>query len=302
MACLSEILYCFAASLVLNSPVVYFLTAVGQNNRTAWVAVIAAEVLLLALLTRAWRGVRFVSVPTAEVPGEAPSFRSVSLAAGAVVTLLAFVPILFDNWGTVFISNDDLASWDRWAQDWFLNRFPAGTDLYTQLLPANWSITYALMRTADIKMFAKAMMPFFAVATLLLFVGLAWNLKDRVYLAGWSIAGFLFLQYLGRDFLITGYADVAFAFFCFVAFYVLYKEGSKPVDRSRGLFRPSFRQWLVFQAAAARVDDFANVLWQRKSSKRDGSGGPLCEGWPSCGVLVKRFRGVQPDQFRCALR
>lgn len=232
---LEEGVYCFAASLILNSPLVYLLTAAGQNNRNAWLAILGAEAVLLVLLTRAWKGVRLVPVPTPEVPRETPSFLSVGLAALSAVTMLAFVPILFENWGTVFISNDDVASWDHWAQDWFLNRFPVATDLYPQLLPANWSVTYAMMQTADVKMFAKAIMPFFAVATLLLFASLAWNLKDRIYLAGCSIAGFLFLQYLGRDSLISGYVDVALAFFTFLAFYVLYQEGSSPSRDARFL-------------------------------------------------------------------
>jgi hypothetical protein len=244
--------YCFAASLILNSPLVYFLTAAGQNNRRAWLLIITAEAILLTLLNRPWKGLRVLPVPATEAPREAPSFRSVSLASLALVTMLAFVPILIDNWGTVFISNDDVASWDRWAQDWFLNRFPLGTGLYPQLVPANWSITYALMRTADVKMFAKAMMPFFAVATLLLFVSLAWNLKDRIYLAGCAIAGFLFLQYLGRDFLMTGYVDVALAFFCFLAFYVLYQEGSGPPPETRFLS--------IFFAAGAALTKQGGLL------------------------------------------
>jgi hypothetical protein len=247
-----EGVYCFAASLILNSPVIYFLTAVGQNNQRAWLLIIAAEATLLTLLHQPWKGMRFLLVTSTGVPGEAPSFRSIGLAALAVVTMLAFVLILIDNWGTVFISHDDVASWDRWAQDWFLNRFPVGTDLYPQLVPANWSITYALMRTADVKMFAKAMMPFFAVATLLLFVSLAWNLKDRVYLAGCTIAGFLFLQYLGRDFLMTGYVDVALAFFCFLAFYVLYQEDTGPPSEARFLS--------IFFAAGAALTKQGGLL------------------------------------------
>jgi hypothetical protein len=247
-----EGVYCFAASLILNSPLVYFLIAAGQNNQRSWLLIITAEAILLTLLNRPWKGLRVLPVPATEAPREAPSFRSIGLAALALVTMLAFVPILIDNWGTVFISNDDVASWDRWAQDWFLNRFPSGTDLYPQLVPANWSITYALMRTADVKMFAKAMMPFFAVATLLLFVSLAWNLKDRIYLTGCAIAGFLFLQYLGRDFLMTGYVDVALAFFCFLAFYVLYQEGTGPPSETRFLS--------IFFAAGAALTKQGGLL------------------------------------------
>jgi hypothetical protein len=228
-----EGLYCFAASLIFNHWLVYLLTAIGYNNRSAWLGIVAGEVTLLWFLIRPRTWPRFVPASHAEFPQETPSFTFVGLAALAVVTLLAFIPILRENWGTVFITNDDVASWDRWAQDWALNRFPVGTNLYPQLLTANWAVTYALMGTADVKMFAKAIMPFFAVATLILFISLAWSRKDRVYLAGCAIVGFLFLQYLGRDFLMTGYMDVALAFFCFLAFYPLHKEASEPSGEAR---------------------------------------------------------------------
>jgi hypothetical protein len=233
-----EGIYCFAASLILNHWLVYLLSTIGQNNRIAWLTIMVVEAVLLAIITRPSTVRRLVPLPSAESSAGGPTFMSVSLTSLAVVSLLAFVPILFENWGTVFSSNDDVASWDRWAQDWFLNRFPAGTDLYPQLLPANWSITYALMGTLEVKMFAKAIMPLFAVSIPLLFVSLAWNRRDRVYLAGCFIMGFLFLQYLGRDFLMTGYADIALAFFCFLAFYVLYDEeaGSPGSTRFVSLF------------------------------------------------------------------
>jgi hypothetical protein len=240
-----EGLYCFGASLILNHWLVYLLTAAGQNNRPVWLTIVAAEAIVLLMFARRGCSPQLISVAPAESPSEAASWTSVGVSAFALVSLLAFVPILQENWGTVFVSNDDVASWDRWAEDWFLNRFPAGTQLYPQLLPANWSITYALMGTSEVKMFAKAIMPAFPLGILFLFISLARTQRARVFLGGCSIASYLFLQYLGREFLMTGYADVALAFFSFLAFYTLYKQDiSKVPEQVRFLS-------LFFAAGAA---------------------------------------------------
>ena len=228
-----EGLYCFSASLILNFWLVYLLEALGQNNQAAWLAIVAVEAGLLMFLLRPWKHLRLPVCSAGPAEQKSTSFVQISLAALALVTVLAFIPVLIANWGTVFTANDDVASWDRWAREWFLNRAPARSGLYPQLLPANWSITYALMQNDEVKMFAKAIMPFFAVAISLLFVSLAWNRRDRVYLAGSAIAGFLCLQYLGRDFLMTGYADVPLAFFCFLTFYTLYQEAANPSRQAR---------------------------------------------------------------------
>ncbi len=281
-----EAVYCFAASLILNHWLVYFLTVIGQNGRSAWLAIAAAEAVLLVILIRPWTEPPFVFVPAAQAAPVEPTFISVGLAALALATVLALIRILFDNWGTVFTSNDDVLSWDRWAQDWFLKRWPVGPDLYPQLLPANWSVTYALMRTTDVKMFAKAIMPFFGVAILLLFVSLAWSRKERVYLAGCSIAGFLFLQYLGRDSLMTGYVDVALAFFCFLPFYVLYQEESGAPGDARILS-------LFFAAGAALTKQgglltlaaLALYLVTKRKSTRDPSATPVLR-WSAVFALV----------------
>ena len=112
-----EGLYCFAASLILNHWLVYVLTVAGQNNRPVWLTIVAAEAIVLLMFGRQGGSPRLVSLAPAKSPSEAASWTSIGVSALALVSLFAFVPIFQENWGTVFISNDDVASWDRWAED-----------------------------------------------------------------------------------------------------------------------------------------------------------------------------------------
>jgi hypothetical protein len=209
--------YNFGASLIVNHWIVCALVAMNANGRAAWAAILCIE---LALLVYLWREHGFRSSSTFRIyPGH-------PLAIAAVVTLLVFAYLFYLNWGTVFSLNDDVASWDRWAIEWAHNQWPTITKLYPQLIPANWSITYALLGTTDVKLFAKATMPLFPIATMLLFLGLAQRRKNASYLAGASLYGALLLYYFGPEFIGSGYVDIPLAFFAFLSFYPLYRRPS----------------------------------------------------------------------------
>jgi hypothetical protein len=266
-----ELVYPFAASLILNHWLVYFLAALGLNHRPAWLTIVIAEAVLVVLLRHRDRAA-VDAIAQAEPPDGQKSWTASVWTALALVNIAAFAFLLLQNWGTVFISNDAVASWDRWAQDWFLNRFPVGPGLYPQLLPANWSITYALMSTPEVKMFAKAIMPAFGLGVLLLFASLAERRRDPAFLAGCSTCGYLFLQGLGPDFLMSGDVDVALAFLSFLAFYTLYRNG----PRASAEFR-----WLsLFFAAGAALAKQGGLLVlaavvvylaiQRRPSEQEG--------------------------------
>ena len=135
-----------------------------------------------------------------EIRDAAGSFGSLLIPALTVVSLRSVGTLLWSNWGTVFISNDDVASWDRWAEDWYLNRR-----------------------------------------------------RYRAFLSGCAVCGFLFLEYLGLDFLITGNVDCALAFYCFLSFYAIYTA-----DKSPGQREP--RHTAVFFAAGATLTKQGGLL------------------------------------------
>src|SRR6202035_643886 len=80
----------------------------------------------------------------------------------------------------------------------------------------NFSITYVMLGNTDVKMFAKAIMPLFALATLLLFLDLFHKTGQAFWLVGLSCYAFLLTFFFEPEFLASGYAEIASAFFAFL--------------------------------------------------------------------------------------
>src|SRR5262249_10392826 len=89
------------------------------------------------------------------------------------------------------------------------------------LLPTNWSLTYVILGTTDVKMFAKALMPLFPIATSLLFVDLACREKSPRFLFSIPVYGALLYTFLGESLIVSGYMETALPFFGFLAVYAL---------------------------------------------------------------------------------
>src|SRR5204863_9978155 len=118
-------------------------------------------------------------------------------------------------------------SWDRWAMEWAGNRL-SRTGLYPQLLPTNWSLTYVMLGNTDVKMFAKAIMPLFTLATLLLFLDLFHKTGRLTWLLGLSCYAFLLWFVFPPVFLASGYAETANAFFAFLTMHAFLQRS--PLD------------------------------------------------------------------------
>ncbi len=143
-----------------------------------------------------------------------------------ISSLLWLSRVFIDNFGTVFKEWDAVVSWNRWATEWFNNTIPS-PNRYPQLIPANFSITYSFMRSADIQIFAKSIMPLFTMITWLLFLDLAFEYENPGFFIGIVILRYLTKKFLG-EYIGEGYVDVALLFFSFLTIYTLLKaEKSK---------------------------------------------------------------------------
>ena len=130
-----------------------------------------------------------------------------------------YIRLFIGNWGSVFTANDDVASWDRWAREWAASVWPTVASLYPQLMPANWSLTYVLLGTTEVKLFAKSTTVLYALFTTLLFLSLALRRNSPAPLFGGFVFGWLTIHWLGFTFMTYGYADLPLAFFAFLSFY-----------------------------------------------------------------------------------
>lgn len=134
-----------------------------------------------------------------------------------VILIIIKILIIFEkNLGSIFDKWDAIISWNRWAVDFFNNRFPTSTWHYPQLLPANWSISYVIMGY-PFQYVAKAIMPLFLL--FMIIFSFIKGVKDKsiIFL---SAAVFMYLAF-SRFAWTDGYVDIPVAFFCLLSIYCL---------------------------------------------------------------------------------
>ena len=214
-----------ALSLLLNLGVVSALVALGAYRRDVLLPLFALECVLAVWVTRranrvvrldAGAGSASAGSAAQESGSAAPRFSLPELAAwAAVVALSAWIASRVVRAGAgIFTGWDDVASWNRWAMDWFRGGFPEHTWHYPQVVPVAWSLTYAFMGTDLVQSFARGMMPLFALAGVLVVADLARGGSRLTYLAAAWFAG----TFLARVNNVTaGLADVPVAFFAALA-------------------------------------------------------------------------------------
>ena len=232
---LLRLVYTMGASLIANHALVVSLTAAGVYTRPVLFTIIGAEVCALLWI---WKGHRWRSTSTLRLSAlsdhlpEGAARRAIFTAAliAALTAIAVYLGMVWANWGSVFRYNDDVASWDRWAMEWASNSFPGTTNWYPQLLPANWSISYVLLGTTDIKMFAKAIMPLFGLAPMLLLFSAGWRRREAGLLLAVPVYAYIFLHYIGEALIMSGYVETALAFFAFLPFHAAWtgKDAERP--------------------------------------------------------------------------
>jgi hypothetical protein len=224
---LQFLVYAFATSLIFNFGFVWLTTSVELYTPASVYTLLAAEALAGLWLLKKRRFALGFEVDLAGLSRKwVEDFRLKEVSGCilfglAIATLLAFARLVRVNFGTVFIDWDDTVSWDRWAGQWASNRFPALAGYYPQLMPANWSITYQIIRNTDVKMFAKAVMPLFPIAAMLVFLDLAARRKSREMLFSTALCGGLIYMFIGITLVFSGYMETALAFFGWLTVYAL---------------------------------------------------------------------------------
>ena len=220
-----SLLLCLGLSLPINYVLVMFMTLCGIFLRNSVFALMAVEIALLIALLIWGRD----AVDTSEPPEVARRFNASSLLAALTIIAAAFV-LCRSTWsnGLLFRTWDAVFSWNRWAADWSQNRLPETPWSYPQLLPANWALSYVIIGNRDIQLFARSLMTFFPLGILASFVVLARRTRDATWLVAMLVCALLLWYYL-RPYLADGYADLAVAFFAFVAYVMLQRNKKKDV-------------------------------------------------------------------------
>jgi hypothetical protein len=256
---LQMLVYAFALSLTVNYLGVFLLTAAGIYKPLTIYIIALLEIAFLVYYIIVNK-IGFTLNPTSRTDGYFAGFSRVAashpfyhtlLYLAALAVLGFFVYIFVSHLGSIFKGWDVVYGWDRFAKDWFANTFPRRTAHYPQLLPANWSLTYMMIGNAGVNVFAKAMMPLFSIASLLLFLDLGLRRKKAVYFVGAVFYGIILRYIYLPGEIARGYADIPVAFFAFLAFYVLL-QGDGFLDKKARLLSAAI-------ASAAAVTKQAGI-------------------------------------------
>ncbi|KAA3646201.1 MAG: hypothetical protein DWQ07_08220 [Chloroflexi bacterium] len=140
----------------------------------------------------------------------------------ALSSLWWILNFLGSNVGTVWNTWDALSSWHPWAVDWATNKPATSTWEYPQLIPILWSISYVFIDSYEVVFFAKAIMPIFTLAIMLLFLDLAIEHRSLGYFFGIFMLQQIFQRFL-PEYIGAGYVDIPVAFMSFLAVYALLK-------------------------------------------------------------------------------
>jgi hypothetical protein len=264
------VVFSFGLSLLANFWLVFVMSLLKVYIRPVVLFVVAGEITALLVLSRRWlsqplsasgQGLlaclensfsRFRSWwenTLAEGRKQPASFvlKASLILIFTYTTFLAIqwsVQIWITNLGTVFASWDAVLSWNPWAVTWANNSIPQGTQLYPQLIPAVWSLSYVITGSTAIQFFAKSIMPLFFLLIVCVMVKLAWNRRSYGILIGIFFFRYMLKKFLG-DYIAEGYVDIPVAALTFLAFYAIMEA-----QRARD-WLSARKFWLVGIAVAA---------------------------------------------------
>jgi hypothetical protein len=220
----------FGISLVINYHLTLLLSSVNAYGRSALCILIALEILALGLTLQA-RSSRLPRATAAspltrflcpEVPGEAAvvSKARLLLLLVGVAPLVYFATFLPGAFTTIFSGYDALVSWNRWAIDWLNGRWPAWTMHYPQLIPANWSMLYAIAG-GELQFLPKGLSVFFPATTVLMLIDLGLRKARPEYMLAAALTAVLMSESDGL-YIASGYADLPISFFALAPIYLLF--------------------------------------------------------------------------------
>ena len=262
---LDKALILFGTSLIANYCVIFLLSLLGIYTRIILGVLILAELIAILWLYRkdlitparnilesTQDGIYEVSnlfFPKRQDGGSSIFYYFIVLLLLLVSARSIFwaVNLFIQNLGTVFSTWDAVVSWNNWATIWAANRIPMGSDLYPQLIPANWSLTYVLLGGTTLQFFAKAIMPLFSLMILLGLFNLVLLTKEFYFLISIILLQPLLNKFLGIG-LYNGYVDIAVAFFTFATLYILLKAHYTPELEQRNRL---YLLGAIFTAGAA---------------------------------------------------
>lgn len=236
-------LLAFPLSLVINHFMVVALVVAHAYTIAAVYFIFGVELLLLTWMELAGTGAAAADLwardreRIARLLSHADQRKIAErrIARAAMISALFTIFIYlhrFSSSGHIFTAWDAVVSWNRWAVEWYQNKFPTWMFQYPQLLPTNMSLTYAFMGDASVQLFAKMIMPLFPLTILLAIGDLGLRLKHFGLILSITTTAALLL-WLAGDSMDSGLADLPMASMAFAALYMLLLSKTTANDAER---------------------------------------------------------------------
>lgn len=231
-------IYVFALSLFSNYAIVTILTSLRFYTSSVFFFIIVIELLIIAYLLFTKKTTIDLRINFRDrVTNYILFLKSIS-SYGKVLIILTSTIVLFyfslfiSNIGTIFYFVDTVNNihWNTWAMDFANNSFPKQSSHFPQLIPANWSISYLLIGEPNVHFFPKSFMPLFFFSNLLMFLDLAFDKKNYVFLIALIIYGLFAPIIYNLVFIADGNGDLPVSFFTFLSFYAYLKTNKEKFE------------------------------------------------------------------------
>ncbi len=224
-------IYVFALSLFSNYALVTILVVLKIYLREIMLCIVIIEIIVLTVLIVKKK---IIVSNTYSIDNLLFSFRSFIiqnrlsiklLILGSLIVILFYFSLFISNIGSIFYFVDTVNNihWNTWAIDFSNNIFPQHSSHFPQLVPSNWSISYLLIGEPNVHFFPKSFMPLFLFGNLLMFLDLAFDRKNYVFLIALIIYGLFAPIIYNLVFIADGNGDLPVSFFAFLSFYAYLK-------------------------------------------------------------------------------
>jgi hypothetical protein len=221
--------FSFALSLIINYIIVSSLACFHVYTRTSLIILVLIEFIILTVIfvsrTINVRGYN-LKMNLAEAGNDINllyarrksgyGFIQFAFFIFSAFLLMFLLAVFINNAGNIFSAWDAVVSWNRWAIDFYNNKFPSGIWHYPQLIPANWSIAYVLSGF-PLQFIPRGMMPLFMIFMVYSFIILGIKKRSVIFF----LSSIFLYQTLMRLNWTDGYVDVPVAFFSILVYICL---------------------------------------------------------------------------------
>lgn len=197
----------FGISLIFNYIFIISLSLLKILNSTTFFILFSTEAVAYILLIIKKRDLFLVK----------------SLILQTFISILVILLNQYLSKSESFMNGEDqIYSWNTWAIDWFLNKYPENTKNYPQLLPTAWSLSYVILNGFQIEFLAKSIMPLF-YTNIILFTFVYVKKQLAKFLSVIFITFFTLTVWRNFPTITMGLADIPVAFFTYLSILYLIK-------------------------------------------------------------------------------